>query len=372
MNITSAPTSSDERQEPLTTPRNLGVHNILNPSQAYAGQMEAPQDIKGPNSIDEAYEYPAFDIGDEDHEYSGGNFINDANTGPYFIDEVYEYTEPSPAVWPGQEWSLTELMPAESWSDLYEKEAGSPADNVPNKPMDKRYTCPYGRGCEMTFSNRRDASRHFNTHHPKAAKAISIPCTISGCTKKFTRVDNMKRHLIKVHSKNKTRMSDGSRPSVGEQATEQRRLAEDAEPQKAKEELEEIKQLQRDRDVKRFKEEMELRDTVEEEYKRRPSEDLITSDLDSGTPLPNEAIFNRKDLYTQHIRQIHMPDEDDIPGSMGKEKEGDEHSSRPTYTRMTRRHVSIETLRAHGIDFEYDTVGLCFSFHPIHRFIARS
>jgi hypothetical protein len=35
---------------------------------------------------------------------------------------------------------------------------------------------------------------------------------------------------------------------------------------------------------------------------------------------------------------------------------------RPTYTRMARRHLSIETLRVHGIDYEFDQVYLYLLF----------
>lgn len=46
-----------------------------------------------------------------------------------------------------------------------------------------------------------------------------------------------------------------------------------------------------------------------------------------------------------------------IAAVLKKEKgEGLALPERPTYTRMSRRHISIEALRAHRIDFEFDTV----------------
>lgn len=40
---------------------------------------------------------------------------------------------------------------------------------------------------------------------------------------------------------------------------------------------------------------------------RRASERVITLEQPIGPPLPNGAIFNRKDLYTQHLRRMHAP-----------------------------------------------------------------
>lgn len=40
---------------------------------------------------------------------------------------------------------------------------------------------------------------------------------------------------------------------------------------------------------------------------RRTSERMITLEQSIGPPLPNGAIFNRKDLYTQHLRRMHTP-----------------------------------------------------------------
>lgn len=41
--------------------------------------------------------------------------------------------------------------------------------------------------------------------------------------------------------------------------------------------------------------------------KRSISERMISLDTPVGPPLPNGAIFNRKDLYTQHLRRMHTP-----------------------------------------------------------------
>ena len=40
---------------------------------------------------------------------------------------------------------------------------------------------------------------------------------------------------------------------------------------------------------------------------------------------------------------------------------------RPVYTRMSRRYLSVETLRVHGIDYELDTV----SSHTAKKYILR-
>ncbi len=49
-------------------------------------------------------------------------------------------------------------------------------------------------------------------------------------------------------------------------------------------------------------------------------------------------------------------DEKHIQAIIKKEKIKEKEKDRPTYTRMARRHLSIETLRIYNIDFDYDQV----------------
>lgn len=45
-----------------------------------------------------------------------------------------------------------------------------------------------------------------------------------------------------------------------------------------------------------------------------------------------------------------------IEDVLNKDKAVDTSSSRPTYTKMSRRHLSIETLNKYRIDYEFDVV----------------
>lgn len=74
----------------------------------------------------------------------------------------------------------------------------------------RRYPCRFrdSHGCEKTFTTSGHASRHSKIHTAEKA----VPCSFPGCTKKFTRADNMKQHLD-THYKDKSRSST-SRPSM--------------------------------------------------------------------------------------------------------------------------------------------------------------
>ncbi len=56
------------------------------------------------------------------------------------------------------------------------------------------YKCDHP-GCDFRAAQERDRDRHKLTHEGAAA----IPCAVAGCSKGFTRVDNMKRHVEKKH-----------------------------------------------------------------------------------------------------------------------------------------------------------------------------
>ncbi|KAM0799366.1 hypothetical protein BDR22DRAFT_335120 [Usnea florida] len=53
--------------------------------------------------------------------------------------------------------------------------------------------CPQSR--EGGFSSRKDRDRHESKHKP------GIPCTYDGCERIFSRVDNMKDHVRRIHGK---------------------------------------------------------------------------------------------------------------------------------------------------------------------------
>lgn len=54
--------------------------------------------------------------------------------------------------------------------------------------------CPQSR--EGGFSSKKDRDRHEARHFPE------IPCSVKGCGRVFSRVDNMKDHVRRIHGKN--------------------------------------------------------------------------------------------------------------------------------------------------------------------------
>ncbi|KAG9244143.1 hypothetical protein BJ878DRAFT_391654, partial [Calycina marina] len=66
----------------------------------------------------------------------------------------------------------------------------------------KKYECKYRiqHNCDQTFTTSGHASRHSKIHD----SLKGIACTHPGCSKKFTRSDNMKQHL-ETHNKGKKR-----------------------------------------------------------------------------------------------------------------------------------------------------------------------
>jgi len=84
------------------------------------------------------------------------------------------------------------------------------------------------------------------------------------------------------------------------------------------------------KEVERLKKEKEQEER-EKVYKHRMEDDLRKSGLDE-----------------QHIAIIMKK---------GETKEQAPKYARPTYTRMSRRHLSLETLKVHRIEYDYDVVG---------------
>ncbi|PQE21079.1 C2H2 transcription factor protein [Rutstroemia sp. NJR-2017a WRK4] len=76
----------------------------------------------------------------------------------------------------------------------------------------KRYPCRFkdSHNCDKTFTTSGHASRHSKIHTAEKA----VPCSFAGCTKKFTRADNMKQHLD-THYKDKPRSSTSSSSGAG-------------------------------------------------------------------------------------------------------------------------------------------------------------
>lgn len=149
----------------------------------------------------------------------------------------------------------------------------------------------------------------------------------------------------------------------------------DAELQRAKRELDEIKEREaRAEEEKRIKKELDLKRLREEEdaareRKRRDKEaaeaveryrqqeaDRIASEKKKKEEYERE--YNRR-LQEDLIRS--GLDEKAITAIVNKQKIPEpppEPAARPTYTRMARRHLSVETLRTFRVDYDIDSVGV--------------
>jgi hypothetical protein len=122
---------------------------------------------------------------------------------------------------------------------------------------------------------------------------------------------------------------------------------EEAKAAKERKEREEIIENFKKQEAARLAKEKAEKDAREKEYQRRLHEDLHKAGLDERTivaiskgELPKPAMPPAPMHQHQH-QHPHPPP----PPPM---------TPRPTYTRMSRRHLSIETLRVYGIQYEFD------------------
>jgi uncharacterized C2H2 Zn-finger protein len=63
-----------------------------------------------------------------------------------------------------------------------------------NRKHEKRFSCAV-QGCDQAFHLRADLIRHTKTHDVQA----DITCDYDGCSRTFSREDNMKRHVREAH-----------------------------------------------------------------------------------------------------------------------------------------------------------------------------
>lgn len=82
-------------------------------------------------------------------------------------------------------------------------ESGSKKGSKTKNGVQKRYPCKFRDICDKTFTTSGHASRHAKIHGGEK----TIECSYEGCTKRFTRADNMKQHL-ETHKKDKSRRPD--------------------------------------------------------------------------------------------------------------------------------------------------------------------
>jgi len=117
---------------------------------------------------------------------------------------------------------------------------------------------------------------------------------------------------------------------------EEREKAEEAERIKKEAEaaVERYKQEETERRMKEAKE----REEAEKEYQRRLQEDLVNSGVDEKAIA---AIMKKEKVPEAEAEAI-------------AQAQANQALGRPTYTRMARKHLSIETLRTYAIEWDYD------------------
>ncbi|KAK2486660.1 hypothetical protein H9L39_00587 [Fusarium oxysporum f. sp. albedinis] len=137
----------------------------------------------------------------------------------------------------------------------------------------------------------------------------------------------------------------------------------DQKEKEAAEAVERYKQAEKDRIAK----EKADREAKDREYQDRLKQDLAKSGLDDKTieailkkekikkaqpqhpqPLPHHAMAGPAHHYTPMPVPVNQIATIPPPPPAGQ-------GARPTYTRMSRRHLSIESLREFGVEFDFDT-----------------
>ncbi|KAK1975505.1 LOW QUALITY PROTEIN: hypothetical protein LZ30DRAFT_808084 [Colletotrichum cereale] len=125
---------------------------------------------------------------------------------------------------------------------------------------------------------------------------------------------------------------------------EQERLAQEKKQEEEREkEFQRRLQEERRKELDRLAKEKREKEEREKEYQRRLQEDLLKSGLDEKAIT---AILKKEKIPELHS---HKPNPNQANTLLVA-------GSRPTYTRMARKHLSIETLRTYHVEWELDVV----------------
>ncbi|KAL9942674.1 hypothetical protein D7B24_006361 [Verticillium nonalfalfae] len=141
-----------------------------------------------------------------------------------------------------------------------------------------------------------------------------------------------------------------------QQAKEEARIKKEFELQRLREEEREAEEKEKlekqakeavakykQKELERIAQEQKEKDAREKEYKRRLQEDLINSGVDEK----HIAAILKKEKVPEKVKApAALPQVPFVPVGNAV--------ARPTYTRMARRHLSIETLRTYRIEYEVD------------------
>jgi hypothetical protein len=184
--------------------------------------------------------------------------------------------------------------------------------------------------------------------------------------------DDDRRHLplaipVRSRSRSRPRERDRERERERDPAFMTR---EDYELERTRKELERYKlQAQREEDEKLMKKELELKRLREEkraeEEKKKKKEDEERAIREYKAKEAEKKEKERKEKEEREAEYKKRLEEDlrksgiedrQIAQILKKEKDDQANPNRPTYTRMARRYLSIETLNAFRIDYTLDTV----------------
>ncbi|WYZ43004.1 hypothetical protein EsH8_VI_000703 [Colletotrichum jinshuiense] len=121
---------------------------------------------------------------------------------------------------------------------------------------------------------------------------------------------------------------------------EQERLAQEKKEKEQREkEFQRRLQEERQKELDRLAKEKKEKEEREKEYQRRLQEDLIKSGLDEKAI----AAILKKEKIPEPPKPKPIPTENTLVAG-----------HRPTYTRMSRKHLSVETLRTYHVEWELD------------------
>lgn len=159
-----------------------------------------------------------------------------------------------------------------------------------------------------------------------------------------------------------------ARQKYEHESSRARKVREDAELEKAKKELAAFKhEKEREAEERRIKEELELKRLKEEKKKaeekerakkeaEKAVEEFKIKEAEKRAKEKKEKEEREKEYARRLEEDLRKSGIDERQIALITKKKEPIDPSRPTYTRMSRKHLSIETLRAHRIDYEFDQV----------------
>lgn len=205
---------------------------------------------------------------------------------------------------------------------------------------------------------------HSSSHRGSPERAAPAPVVINNIYKEYDDDDDDERHYLQLarpagRARSRSRSHSYASP---------RSSREDYELEQTRKELEGFKmQVEREKEEKRIKKEMELKrlrlEKEAEEEKERVKKETAAAIEKYKLEQAEKAAKEKKEKeerekeYQARIREDLRKSgmsERQIDDVLNKDKAVEASSSRPTYTKMSRRHLSIETLNKYRIDYEFD------------------